>query len=132
MFRPGTPTAGHLSRCFSPAVLPLAAIHQHQYARLRRCAAIRLSRATSVTSTAQQLSRRWASAVGAALLHLTLLWRGTEDLTAADFWPSFVIIGLISGASTLIFARLAADAGAEISGRGAPSGRHPTRAARGG
>jgi MFS family permease len=77
----------------------------------------RISRATSMTSTAQQLSVSMGVALGATLLHLTLLWRGTSDLTAMDFWPAFVVIALISSGSVFVYARLAPDAGAEVSGR---------------
>jgi EmrB/QacA subfamily drug resistance transporter len=77
----------------------------------------RISRATSMTSTAQQLSVSIGVALGATLLNLTLLWRGTSELTSTDFWPAFVTIALISGASVFVYARLAPDAGAEISGR---------------
>ncbi len=77
----------------------------------------RISRATSMTSTAQQLSVSMGVALGATLLHLTLLWRGTSELGAADFSPAFIAIALISGASVFVYARLAPDAGAEISGR---------------
>jgi hypothetical protein len=71
-------------------------------------------------------------ALGATLLHLTLLWRGTSDLSAADFWPAFVSIALISGTSVFVYARLAPDAGAEISGRALiapPTPATPTPAA---
>jgi EmrB/QacA subfamily drug resistance transporter len=77
----------------------------------------RISRATSLTSTAQQLSLSMGVALGATLLHLTLLWHGTSDLTADDFWPAFVAVALLSGASVFVYARLAHDAGAEVSGR---------------
>jgi len=77
----------------------------------------RISRATSLTSTAQQLSISMGVALGATLLHLTLLWRGASDLTADDFWPAFVVVALLSGASVFVYAHLAHDAGAEVSGR---------------
>ena len=77
----------------------------------------RISRATSMTSTAQQLSISMGVALGATLLHLTLLWHGTSELTATDFWPAFVAIALISSSSVFVYARLAPDAGAEVSGR---------------
>lgn len=77
----------------------------------------RISRATSMTSTAQQLSVSMGVALGATLLHLTLLWHGTSELTATDFWPAFVAIALISSSSVFVYARLAPDAGAEVSGR---------------
>jgi hypothetical protein len=34
-----------------------------------------------------------------------------------DFWPAFVVIALISSGSVFVYARLAPDAGAEVSGR---------------
>ncbi len=76
------------------------------------------SRATSMTSTAQQLSVSMGVALGATLLHLTLLWQGTSELTATDFWPAFVAIALISSSLVFVYARLARDAGAEISADG--------------
>lgn len=76
----------------------------------------RMSRATSLTSTAQQLSQSTGVATGAVLLHLILAWRGVSDLTATDFWPSFVGIALITAISGWFFARLPKDAGAEVSG----------------
>src|SRR5205807_7025614 len=77
----------------------------------------RISRATSLTSTAQQLSVSMGVALGATLLHVTLLWRGASELGAADFSPAFVAIALLSGTSVFVYARLAPDAGAEVSGR---------------
>jgi hypothetical protein len=57
-----------------------------------------LSRATSLTSMAQQLSQ--AAGVAAALfLHLILLLHGGPRLVAADFYPVFVMIAVISLAS---------------------------------
>ncbi|HZS83921.1 MAG TPA: MFS transporter [Stellaceae bacterium] len=93
----------------------------------------RMSRATSLSSTAQQLSLSTGVAVGAVLLHLTLAWRGTAALTAADFWPAFVVVALVSGAAAWPLSRLPADAGDEICGRAAmlPGGdREPIRQAR--
>jgi hypothetical protein len=76
----------------------------------------RMSRATSLTSTAQQLSQSMGVATGALLLHLTLYWRGAGALTASDFWPSFIAVAALSGLSAVFFARLPADAGSELSG----------------
>jgi MFS family permease len=77
----------------------------------------RMSSATSLSSTAQQLSVSFGVGTGALILHLTLAARGATDLSAGDFWPAFVIIGLISMASALVFLPLPADAGASVSGR---------------
>lgn len=76
----------------------------------------RMSRASSMTSTLQQLSLSFGVAVGAALLHLTLAWRGAEHLGPTDFTPAFIAVGLISGLSTLAFLRLKPDDGADVSG----------------
>jgi hypothetical protein len=38
-------------------------------------------------------------------------------MSATDFPPAFLAIGVLSAAAGLIFARLPADAGAELSGR---------------
>ncbi|MCK6453804.1 MAG: MFS transporter [Alphaproteobacteria bacterium] len=77
----------------------------------------RMSRATSLSGTMQQLSLSFGVAVGAGLLHLTLYWRGAgETLTADDFWPAFTAIGVIASAAALVFRRLKAGAGAELTG----------------
>src|SRR5260370_1050100 len=78
----------------------------------------RISRATSLTSTAQPLSVSMGVALGATLLHLTLLCRGTEQLTPTHFVPALVALSLISSSSVFVYARLAPDAGAEVSGHG--------------
>jgi EmrB/QacA subfamily drug resistance transporter len=76
----------------------------------------RMSRATSLSSTAQQLSQSMGVATGAVLLHLTLFWRGTETLSSLDFWPSFIVVATLAGVSAWFFRRLPRDAGAEVSG----------------
>src|SRR5258708_1518928 len=77
----------------------------------------RISRATSLTSTAQQLSGNIGVALRAALLHLAPLLGGTGELSAAECGPALLPLPLISGASVFVYARLAPDAGAEVSGR---------------
>jgi len=76
-----------------------------------------LSRATSLTSMAQQLSQTVGVATGAMLLQIMMLLRGGSTLGAADFYPAFAIVALISLLSMPFFARMAPDAGAEVSGR---------------
>lgn len=84
----------------------------------------RMSRATSLSGTMQQLSLSLGVAVGAGLLHLTLYWRGgAEALTANDFWPAFLGIAAISATSMLAFWRLPRTAGEELTG--AAVARHP-------
>jgi EmrB/QacA subfamily drug resistance transporter len=75
-----------------------------------------LSRATSLSSMAQQLSQTAGVATAALLLHLVLLMRGGDALAAADFYPAFVGIAVISLVSVPFFLRMSPDAGAEVSG----------------
>jgi EmrB/QacA subfamily drug resistance transporter len=76
-----------------------------------------LSRATSLTSMAQQLSQTVGVATGALFLQLVLVLRGGAALTAADFYPAFVGVAIISLLSVPFFLRMAPDAGAEVSCR---------------
>ena len=55
-----------------------------------------LSRATSLSSMAQQLSQTAGVATAALLLHIVLTLRGGTTLAAADFYPVFVGVALIS------------------------------------
>ena len=76
-----------------------------------------LSRATSFASMMQQLSLSMGVGTGALLLHLTLVARGQEHITAGDFAPAFFTVALVSALSVLAYLRLSPDAGAEVSGR---------------
>jgi EmrB/QacA subfamily drug resistance transporter len=84
----------------------------------------RMSRATTLSATCQQLAVCAGVAFGAMLLHLTLWWRGTSVLAAVDFWPSLLLIAFTTGLSGWFFAGLPRDAGAELSGH-APRRRDP-------
>jgi hypothetical protein len=77
----------------------------------------RVSRATSLVSVAQQISIAAGVALGALAVEVTLNLRGGGALEAADFPPAFLVVTAISAASALIFARLPADAGAEMANR---------------
>ncbi|HTO54840.1 MAG TPA: MFS transporter [Myxococcota bacterium] len=77
----------------------------------------RMSRATTLSSVGQQLSLSFGVGMGALLLHATLAWKGHEDLGAGDFSFAYFAIAAISVTSLSFFARLPADAGAEISGK---------------
>ena len=76
-----------------------------------------LSRATSLTSMAQQLSQTAGVATAALLLHTVMTVRGGATLAAADFYPVFVGVAMISLLSEPFFMRKSPDAGAEVSGR---------------
>ena len=75
-----------------------------------------LSRSTSVGGVAQQLSRGFGVAIGAALLAVVA---GSEVVTATDFRIVFVLVGLIPLYSVIGFLRLTEQDGAEVSGAGA-------------
>jgi EmrB/QacA subfamily drug resistance transporter len=77
-----------------------------------------MSRATTLFSMLQQLFLSLGVGTGALLLSLTLRWRHQTALSGDDFWPAFVIIGIIAILSVFPLLRLTPDAGAEMSGHG--------------
>jgi EmrB/QacA subfamily drug resistance transporter len=77
----------------------------------------RMSRATSFASVGQQLSLSIGVGLGALILHVVVGLRGGETAAAADFAPAFLAVGAVSALAALVFWRLPADAGAEVSGR---------------
>jgi EmrB/QacA subfamily drug resistance transporter len=77
----------------------------------------KMSRATSFSSVAQQMSQTTGVAAGAAAIELIQSFYGDSALTGRDFGPAFFAVAIISMGSVAIFARLAANAGAEVSGR---------------
>jgi hypothetical protein len=88
----------------------------------------RMSRATTLSATCQQLATCAGVAFGAMLLHLTLWWRGATVLGAVDFWPSLLLIAVTTALSGWFFADLAPDAGAELSGHTPRPAALPRRA----
>lgn len=76
-----------------------------------------MSRATTLSSVAQQLSLTFGVGVGALLLHITLIWKGQQELGASDFAPAYFTIAAISLLSLAFFLPLRRDAGAAMSGR---------------
>jgi EmrB/QacA subfamily drug resistance transporter len=77
----------------------------------------RVSRATGLVSVAQQLAVSSGVAFGALAVELAVRFRGDGTLGAADFPPAFLAVAAISAFSTIIFARLSPDAGAEMADR---------------
>jgi hypothetical protein len=75
-----------------------------------------MSRATSMSAVIQQLSLSLGISIGAMALAYTT-GHDTTGITAEDFTLPFGVIALFAAASILIFARLAPDAGEEVSGR---------------
>src|SRR5271170_5164977 len=76
-----------------------------------------MSRATTLTAVAQQLSLSTGVAVGALVVEITLRLNHGATMSAADFPPAFLVVGALAATASLIFVRLAPDAGAELSGR---------------
>jgi EmrB/QacA subfamily drug resistance transporter len=83
----------------------------------------RMSRATSLVAVAQQLSQSVGVAVGALAVETVLSLKGQTTLRAEDFPPAFLLVGLVSASSILLFARMPADAGAEMADRKATAAR---------
>nr|WP_216850978.1 MFS transporter [Acidisphaera sp. L21] len=79
-----------------------------------------MGRATSLASTAQQVSLSLGVGFAALLLHISLAWRGGTSLATQDVSPAFLVVGLLSLSSIPWFLRLDRSAGAEVSG-----GRRP-------
>jgi EmrB/QacA subfamily drug resistance transporter len=76
----------------------------------------RMSRATTLTSVAQQLSLSIGISIGAIALELTVHASGGSAIGAADFVPAFLVVGGLAALSAIPFAFLARDAGREVSG----------------
>jgi len=76
-----------------------------------------MSQATTITSVFQQLSFSLGVTVAAFVLQTSMAFRRTETLSTVDFWPAFLVIGVISLLSYFGFASLPIDAGEELAGR---------------
>ncbi|MGD9614204.1 MAG: DHA2 family efflux MFS transporter permease subunit [Alphaproteobacteria bacterium] len=76
-----------------------------------------LSRATSLTSMAQQLSQSMGVAAGAMFLYLMLAIHGEESPGPADFSFAFASVAMLSMLAVPFFLRMSPEAGAEVSGR---------------
>jgi MFS family permease len=82
-----------------------------------------MSRATSFTAVAQQLSLSLGIAVGAFVIEMAQSARGAAELTAADFRWAFVVIAVISASSIVSFLRLPSDAGVSLVGQRRPAAK---------
>jgi hypothetical protein len=74
-----------------------------------------MGQAAAVSSMAQRLSQSVGIVVGAYALQLSSHLHDRSSVTAADFWPAFLAVGLLSLSSAAWHRRLAPDAGAEVS-----------------
>src|SRR5208282_4515099 len=116
-FVPGMPFAAMIAILLSGGFfrsLQFTSINTIAYAEIE---APLLSRATALVAAAQQLSLSTGVAIGALVVEITLRLRHEGTMSATDFPPAFLVIGLLTAAAALIFARLPPDAGAELAGR---------------
>ncbi len=81
-----------------------------------------MSRATSFASVVQQLSLSAGVAVGALVLEIERMGRPDASVVAGDFPMAFVLVAAIAASSSLIFAMLPKEAGANLSARAHPIG----------
>ena len=85
--------------------------------RPARTSARLVSRATSLTAAAQQVSLSMGVAVGALAVEIMVRLEQQPVISAADFQPAFLVVAVISACSAFVFWRLPADAGAELADR---------------
>jgi EmrB/QacA subfamily drug resistance transporter len=86
-----------------------------------------MSRATTLVSVGQQLALSTGVAVGALIVELTLRLKHGATMSAMDFPPAFLVVGLLTASAGLIFMRLAPVAGAELAGRQASAQAIPEK-----
>jgi MFS family permease len=119
-FVPGMPFAAMVAILLSGGFfrsLEFTAVNTIAYAEIE---APQISRATTLTAVAQQLSLSTGVAVGALVVEITLWLKHGTAMSAYDFPPAFLAVGAITAAASLVFMRLSPDAGAELAGRTVP------------
>jgi len=76
----------------------------------------RMCSATSFVAVVQQLALSGGVAVAALILEASRTAAGRAELLTSDFALGFVVISVLAAGTALLFHRLAADAGSEVSG----------------
>ncbi len=77
-----------------------------------------MARATSFSSMMQQLMQSFGVGLTALVVHISTVMHGHGDvITAGDVSYGFFAIGILSALSVIIFYRLPATAGSELTGR---------------
>ncbi|UOM35284.1 MFS transporter [Acuticoccus sp. I52.16.1] len=76
----------------------------------------RMSRATSLSSVAQQVSLALGVSVGAFVVEIQRSGRADDTIVAGDFVAAFLTVAAIALCAVVFYLRLPRDAGAEISG----------------
>jgi EmrB/QacA subfamily drug resistance transporter len=79
----------------------------------------RMSRASTLSSMAQQLVQSIGIGLAATLLHVSMQARGLTTLTVEVVAPIFLVIGAVTFVSLAFYLRLPKDAGDEMNGRSA-------------
>jgi EmrB/QacA subfamily drug resistance transporter len=116
-FTPGMPFAAMIAILLAGGFfrsLQFTAINTIAYAEIEPRL---MSRATTLAAVGQQLSLSTGVAVGALVVEITLGLKHGSGMGAMDFPPAFLVVAGLAAAASLIFARLAPDAGAELAGR---------------
>jgi MFS family permease len=116
-FVPGMPYAAMIAILLAGGFfrsLQFTSINTIAYAEID---ASKMSRATTLVAVAQQLSLSTGVAVGALVVEIMLRLKHATAMSAVDFPPAFLVVGALSASAVLLFARLAPDAGNELSGR---------------
>ena len=78
-----------------------------------------MSRASTMSSMAQQLTQSIGVGLAAMLLHLFMVMRHETHLTYQAIAPAFLVIGAVTFISIFFYVRLPHDAGDEMNGRSA-------------
>ena len=76
-----------------------------------------MSQATSLAGVAQQLAVGMGVTIGGLALQASNAVQGHDVISAGDFWPAFLFIGLVAALSVPFARRLPEGAGAELAGR---------------
>ena len=127
MFQPGVPFAAMIAILLAGGFfrsLQFTAVNTIAYAEIEPSL---MSRATAITSVAQQLALSSGVAIGALVVQITMLLRHDALMSAADFPPAFLIVAASTAAASLIFLRLPGDAGAVMAGREAANPAKPEK-----
>ena len=126
-FLPGMPFAAMIAILLAGGFfrsLQFTAINTIAYAEIEPQL---MSRATTLVAVGQQLALSTGVAVGALVVEITLRLKHGSAMSAADFPPAFLVVGVLTAAASLVFVRLPPDAGAELAGRHAPSPAEPDK-----
>jgi EmrB/QacA subfamily drug resistance transporter len=86
-----------------------------------------VSKATSLFATVQQLSLGMGVTIGAFAVQASSFLQGHKVVVAEDFWPAFLVLGIIVVSSVYSIRTLAPEAGADMAGREARDSGVPVR-----